>query len=654
MTTLRSPIPYVVGQWVRGPAFYGRSVLIREILDGPRNSIWLLGTRRIGKTSILKQLERIADERYLPVFWDFQGAENLDELSLTFDDALLDVEERLGDAGIDLREIRGDDLFASIRRLVRPLRSMGKSLLLLCDEVEELIRLGQGEPQVLSKLRRAVHGQEGIRSVFASTVRLWALAEQRGDTSPFLHGVTPPLYIQRMTDEEARDLVVQSQLVDDERPSIEPTVVDAILTHCDRHPYLMQLLCKRYLEGESLEDAIESVASDRMVAHFFSVDFDLLDEKEREILAVISRESSATSEAIATRLGEESASLTGELDRLANLGFIRRGATRQYVLANFFFRRWISDARGRSGRPAATSSIPSAGVGSPSETPRRPWPLGSIGDRYRLVERIGEGASSIVYRANDLVLESDVAIKLFRREYSTTDEGLERLRQEIKLARDIGHPNILRLYDVGTWRDQLYVTMQWIAGSTLADEIERSGALEEGIAIGIATRIASALGAAHGSGILHRDVKPGNILLDAARVPYLTDFGLARVIGRPSITSHGKFVGTPYYCSPEQANLRPLDERSDIYSLGVVIFEMVTGSRPFEAFDRMDVLEMHRTSAPPDPREKRPDLSPQLARLILRCLAKNPEQRFPSADAMESALREIESARGTSARPDAS
>lgn len=641
MATLRSPIPYVVGQWVRGPAFYGRSALIHEILDGPRNSIWLLGTRRIGKTSILKQLERIADERYLPVFWDFQGAEDVGELSLTFDDALLDIEDRLVRSGIDLGEIRADDLFVTMKRLVRKVRSQGKSLLILCDEVEELIRLGQNDAGILSKLRRAVHGQEGIRSVFASTVRLWALAEQRGDTSPFLHGVTPPMYIQRLAEDEARSLAMQTQLDDDERPSIEADVVEEILTHCDRHPYLMQLLCKRYLEGGDLEDAIESVASDRMVAHFFSVDFDLLDQKERDILSVISREESSTSEAIATRLGEDRTSLTGELERLANLGFLRRGEARQYTLANFFFRRWISDSHDGSGTPGTTSSISSAGVESPSETPRNPWPLGRITDRYQLVERIGQGASSVVYRAYDEVLENDVAIKVFRHEYSAKGEGLERLRQEVRLARDIGHPNVLRLYDVGTWRDQIYVTMQWIAGSTLADEIDRSAPFEEGRIIGIAARLSSALAAAHESGVLHRDVKPGNILLDEKGTPFLADFGLARAIGGPGITSHGKFVGTPYYCSPEQANLRPLDERSDIYSLGVVIYEMATGQRPFEGSDRFEVLEKHRSVTAPDPRNLCDALSKRFSDLVLRCLDKKPEQRFSSAAALESALREI-------------
>lgn len=630
-------IPYVVGQWVRGPAFYGRSGLIEEILDGPRNAIWLLGTRRIGKTSLLKELERTADDRYFAMFWDLQGAEDARELGLTFDDALLDAEERLAANAVDLDAIRDEDLFASMKRLVRKLRSKGKTLLLLCDEVEELINLGRVDPGILRKLRHAVQGQEGVRSVFASTIRLWALAEQRGDTSPFLHGVTPPIYIQRLSDPEARDLVLQTNLAEDERPVIDDALVDEILRRCDNHPYLMQLLCKRYAETGDLEEAIESVAADRMVAYFFSVDYDMLAAREREVLRLVSEQESATSETIRLRFGKE-ASSTGELERLANLGFLSRDGERAYRLSNFFFRRWILETgEGRDDAGAAEGDWMSSDA-----TPTHPWPLGRIAERYQLLERVGEGASSIVYKARDLVLETDIAIKLFRPEYSTSGEGLERLRQEITLARNIAHPNVLRLYDVGSFRDRTYVTMQWVAGSTLAAAIRNAGPYDEAAAVEIAAKLASALGAAHARRVLHRDVKPGNVLLDEEREPYLADFGLARLIGAPSITSEGKFVGTPYYCSPEQANLRPLDERSDVYSLGVVMFEMATGRRPFESADRIEVLEMHRTMVPPDPRRFREELSKGYAEIVLRCLAKEPGERFASAASLESALRGID------------
>jgi DNA-binding winged helix-turn-helix (wHTH) protein len=174
-------IPFVVGQWVRGDRFYGRSAQIEEILGGHRNCIWLLGTRRIGKTSLLKQIEHIAatsrDQRYFPVFWDFQGAETAEELHLNFADALLDTDERLERIGIRLEDVEADDLFVSIEQLRRRLRAEKLELLLLCDEVEELIKLHQEDPSLLRKLRHVMQSREDIRTVLASTIRLWALAD---------------------------------------------------------------------------------------------------------------------------------------------------------------------------------------------------------------------------------------------------------------------------------------------------------------------------------------------------------------------------------------------------------------------------------------------------------------------------------------------
>ena len=193
MTVLKT-IPYVVGQWVRGDRFYGRQSVLEEILAGNRESLWLLGTRRIGKTSTLKQAElraSAAGSVFVPLFWDLQGADEPTELHLSFHDALLDAEERLAVQGLDVDTFDPQDLFASLGRLRRQLAAKGKRLLLLCDEVEELIKLEAQDPSLLRKLRRALQSDGGVRSVLTSTIRLWALAEQRGDTSPFLHGFAP-------------------------------------------------------------------------------------------------------------------------------------------------------------------------------------------------------------------------------------------------------------------------------------------------------------------------------------------------------------------------------------------------------------------------------------------------------------------------------
>jgi len=344
--SIRMPaIPYVVGQWVRGDRFYGRSDQIAEILEGHRNCLWLLGTRRIGKTSLLKQIEYIAstsaDRRYFPVFWDFQGAETPEDLHLNFTDAILDAEERLEGIGIRVDEVEADDLFVSLERLRRRLRAEDLQLLLLCDEVEELIKLHRQNPALLRKLRHAMQSREDIRTVLASTIRLWELAEQKEDTSPFLHGFAPPLYIERLTDAETRALIEQSHLALNDRPSIEGDVVEAIREHCNNHPYLVQLVCKRYLEAGSLEVATEQVATDRMVSYFFSVDFDMLADTEQQIIHAVLGSPEATFYSIREDLALGADALEGSLARLENLGFIRRDEEHRVELANYFFRRWL-------------------------------------------------------------------------------------------------------------------------------------------------------------------------------------------------------------------------------------------------------------------------------------------------------------------------
>jgi hypothetical protein len=360
-------IPFVVGQWVRGERFYGRAAQIAEVLEGHRNCIWLLGTRRIGKTSLLKQIELIAgnstDPQYFPIFWDFQGADTPEELHLNFNDALLEAEERLDRIGIALEDVEAEDLFVSLDRLRHRLRAKKLTLLLLCDEVEELIKLQQKDPSLLRKLRHAMQSREDIRTVLASTIRLWALSEQKEDTSPFLHGFSPPLYIARFSDEEARSLIEQSHLGPEDRPHFEAGTIDTIRERCDNHPYLIQLVCKRYLETGVLEEAIEQVATDRMVSYFFSVDFEMLGDVERETIRLIATQPEATSQSIRQELSLGPDAIEGTLRRLENLGFVHRNKERRIALANYFFRRWIQDMGDHSIPSTNTAmTIPASGA----------------------------------------------------------------------------------------------------------------------------------------------------------------------------------------------------------------------------------------------------------------------------------------------------
>ena len=331
-----SSIPYVAGQWVRGERFYGRSAEIAEILDGPRNCVWLLGARAVGKTSLLKQLEYLTStdpaSRYFPLFWDLQGSVEPDDLHRDFCAVLAEAEEHLSGLGIRMEDVAADDFFVCVGCLRRVLRAKGRTLLLLWDETEELIHLHAQSPALLRKLRRALQSQEGIRTVMASGPRLWKLAEQRDDTSPFLHGFAPPLYLGPLRDEAARGLVRQSQGHPETALPADAGAVEEILRRCGNHPTLLQMLCARALELGDLDRATESVAADPTIRFFFAVDFDLLTTPEREVLLALARGTS-----LAARLED--------LLPLERLGLVRRVGDGRLEVANPILRQWLIDQK---------------------------------------------------------------------------------------------------------------------------------------------------------------------------------------------------------------------------------------------------------------------------------------------------------------------
>ena len=641
-------VPFVVGQWVRGSRFYGRGAQIAEILDGPRNWIWLVGTRRLGKTSLLKQLEHLAttepERGYVPIFWDLQGADNAGELQEALREALYDAEERFEEVGVDLSDVLTDHAITTLTQIRRRLKTAGRRMLLLCDEAEELITIHRNDPALLRRLRRTLQAHDDVRVVLTSTIRLGELADEQGDTSPFLHGFAPPLYLSTLRDDDARALIRQTNLAPATRPALTDEQVDAIRAQCDNHPYLLQLVCKRFLERgalSTLDEVFRQVATDRMVSYFFAIDFEMLSPVEQSILRVVAQQSTATSDTLRGTLRFDDSAIGAGLDRLADLAYLRRGPDQSFLLRNSFFRHWLDDwMRDHDDVDNVVTQVHGMPV-LPSPEVSDDGPLETIDGRYTLLARVGEGATGIVYRAHDTLLDTEIAIKVLRPEYCAHEGALERFRQEIVLSRDIGHPNVLRTYHLGEYRQRKYLTMQWVDGQTLAQLIADEAPLEEAASVGIALKLSAALEAAHARKVLHRDIKPQNIMVDRQGEPFLMDFGVARVLGGPGLTSSGVFLGTPNYASPEQAGLQTLDGRSDLYSLGVVLFEMAVGRRPFLGDTSQDVLTQHKQAAPPDPRSLRPGLSDDLAAVILRCLAKDPAQRYPNATALRQALRQL-------------
>ncbi len=266
-------------------------------------------------------------------------------------------------------------------------------------------------------------------------------------------------------------------------------------------------------------------------------------------------------------------------------------------------------------------------------------------ERFRIEEMIGEGGMGSVYRVSDLATTATMALKVLNASVTQQAGGLPRFRREIDVLRKLDHPAIPTIYDSGIVDGEMYFVAAYIDGSNLREIIRREGAMPVERTLAIVTAVADVLTVAHEHGVIHRDVKPHNIMVDSDGGVHLLDFGLARGVGldMKTITATGMIVGTPEYMSPEQFEGSRVDARSDIYSLGVVMFQMTTGALPFEGDTPMALALKHTQQVPPDPRSIREDLPPWLGRIILRCLEKDPRNRYPNAQELVEALRKVRS-----------
>ena len=265
--------------------------------------------------------------------------------------------------------------------------------------------------------------------------------------------------------------------------------------------------------------------------------------------------------------------------------------------------------------------------------------------RYRIQRKLGAGGMADVYLAEDQELGRRVAIKILNSRHGNDDQFIERFRREAKNAAALNHPNIVSIYDRGEAEDTYYIAMEFLDGRTLKELIIGRGAAPVNVAIEYARQILSALRFAHRHGIVHRDIKPHNVLVDGEGRVKVTDFGIARA-GTSQMTEAGSIVGTAQYLSPEQAKGGEVDPRSDLYSLGIVLYELLTGKTPFDGETPVEIAMKHLSATPQPPSKLRPDIPPELDMVVLRALAKNPDDRYQSADEMEADLERV--ARGAS------
>ncbi len=265
--------------------------------------------------------------------------------------------------------------------------------------------------------------------------------------------------------------------------------------------------------------------------------------------------------------------------------------------------------------------------------------IGKIIGGYQIVEEIGQGGMATVYRAHQISMNRDVAIKILPLQFLHHTASLDRFKQEASIVARLEHRAIVPVHDYGEHEGIPYIVMRYMDGGSVDDLLAKSP-VPPGQTLQIIQQIAPALDYAHREGVLHRDLKPSNILLDANEDAYITDFGIARILGTPSnrLTTSG-VVGTPSYMSPEQAQGHELDGRSDVYALGVVLFEMLTGARPFEGETPYSVAVKHVTEAPPSICGVNPRLPRSFDPVLYKALAKNREVRFQTANELAQALQ---------------
>jgi serine/threonine protein kinase/tetratricopeptide (TPR) repeat protein len=284
-----------------------------------------------------------------------------------------------------------------------------------------------------------------------------------------------------------------------------------------------------------------------------------------------------------------------------------------------------------------------AGVTETMEVPREELTRGTtFADRYDIIEELGRGGMGRVYRVEDSKLKQEIALKLIKPEIAKDKKTIERFRNELKTARMISHKNVCRMFDIGEEKEAHFITMEYVPGEDLKSFIRRAAPLSIARAISIAKQVCEGLAEAHKLGVVHRDLKPQNVMIDTHGNARIMDFGIARSLEAKDITGAGVMIGTPEYMSPEQVEGKRVDLRSDIYSLGVILYEMVTGEVPFRGDTPFVVGVKHKTEQPSSPREVNDQVSMELDRLILKCLSKEKEKRYQSVEELLSRLTDIE------------
>jgi predicted ATPase len=303
-------------------------------------------------------------------------------------------------------------------------------------------------------------------------------------------------------------------------------------------------------------------------------------------------------------------------------------------------------------------AAPLAAFQDPSPTGTLEMPVESLqsgtlfANRYKIITQIGKGGMGRVYRVRDTHINEDIALKLIRPEIAADEKVIERFRNELIIARKITHKNVCRLFDINEEAGIPFITMEYVSGEDLKSILWKEAKLAEAKILSIAKQLLEGLDAAHELGVVHRDLKPQNIMIDEKETVKIMDFGIAHSVQIPGVTKEGTTIGTPEYMSPEQVEGKETDQRSDIYSLGVILYEMTTGQAPFEGSSPLSIAYKHKHESPVDPRKINDKISERISRLVLKCLRKDREERYQTAkEIMNELTVDLSSLKSLETRP---
>jgi len=629
--------PFVAGNWVRGKDFYGRSRLIHDILEGNRDFLWVVGTRRFGKTSLLKQLEWLTDARstkndFVPLFWDMQGSSTREELRESLLESVEDAEERFVDLSVSVQALEEMDFLSILRELRRRTKAANLRFLILCDEVEALITIEKNSPETLPQLRRFFQRGENVRTIITATKRLQLLETGKDmDTSPFLYGFVPPVFLTPLEENESRQLLAKGLFSEHD--------IETIIRKTNSHPYLIQLIARRLFENRGLNEVIEEIVFDDMISNFFSMDFNYLNDFERELLLGLLECESKTLDCLKEVVAKPSQPLLKSLYELQQLGFINHSEN-SFTIANYFFKQWLArEKENLFSRSRIRKSIGGASLDLKSDWLQSPLP--KPGDEcagHEIIEKIGSGGMGVVYKALDLNLDRVVALKILLPEFSRDDEFKKRFLTEARAAATMNHPNIVITFQVGSTNNIHFIAMEYIDGKGLKQWRATTRNLATRVAV--AQQAASALMHAHSHQIIHRDIKSDNILVDSQNQVKIMDFGLAKTLRKTnsSLTRTGDTLGTLAYMSPEQASGLKVDHRADIFSFGVVLYELFAGSLPFTGDYELSVMYAILNEEPAPLTVANPDIPQAIEKVVMKSMQKDKEKRYQSMAALYEAM----------------